>query len=120
MKVVISGESRLRDVRFAFSQYPEYTTPDPGRTGLPAFPTRDVPHFCPEVNGHLLGMHLVRRHSMGPAPMNVDAMRSALADFRSAADERAAELKDSQSALEELSRLYKRLDDSERALANIV
>jgi hypothetical protein len=57
---------------------------------------------------------------MGPAPTNVDAMRTALAKFRSAADERAAELKDSQSAVEELSRLYKRLDDSERALANAV
>jgi hypothetical protein len=57
---------------------------------------------------------------MGPTPINVDAMRSALAEFRSAADERAAELKDSQSALEELIRLYQRLDDSERALANAV
>ena len=52
--------------------------------------------------------------------MNVDAMRSALAEFRSAADERAAELKDSQFALEELAQLYKRLDDAERALANVV
>jgi hypothetical protein len=52
--------------------------------------------------------------------MNIDAMRSALTEFRSAADERAAELKDSQSALEELFQLYKRLDDSERALANVV
>jgi hypothetical protein len=52
--------------------------------------------------------------------MNVDAMRRALAEFRSAADERGAELKDSQCALEELSRLYKRLDDAELALANAV
>jgi hypothetical protein len=47
-------------------------------------------------------------------------MRNALVEFRSAADERAAELKDSHSALEELSRLYKRLNESERALANAV
>jgi hypothetical protein len=52
--------------------------------------------------------------------MNVDAMRSALAGFRSAADERAAELKDSQFAPEELAQLNKRLDAAERALASVV
>jgi hypothetical protein len=63
---------------------------------------------------------LVRRHSMGRTPMNIDGMRSALAEFRSAADERATALKDSQLALDELLQLYERLDDSERALANDV
>ena len=63
---------------------------------------------------------IVRRQAMVTAPMNIDTMRNALTKFRSAADERAAELKDSQYALEELIRLYKRLDDSERACANAV
>jgi hypothetical protein len=52
--------------------------------------------------------------------MDVDAMRNALLEFRTFADIRALELKDSQSVLEEMSKLYKSFNNSERPLANDV
>jgi len=52
--------------------------------------------------------------------MTLDEMRSALADYRASADAQGAAFKDSHLALFELKKLYVRLDEPERTLANRV